>query len=316
MGSLFSSSYDIDSYSLSAHIPLVGVFRFFILFATMIFIDVDVGYMPVIALICIYIATWSHFAAICAYTGLFTQKKWWPFIQVLLPCYGLMNIRGIFGSIVMRILNSKFLPILIIYIVLGIVFTIVIGLGELISKFAPGLPEIIFQWVVGAGILLALVISPFFFIGFVYRITRFTIRKMKDLQTWRRWPKTVRENSVTGTQLIDLFDNYYYIDYRIKTLRYIREKSLLNKNQESEDILLNIILIAETTKSSRRNGHLLTWPREFQPKNRPGDFEINLPDWGNKPWLKDLNPEFLDQAAVLVEKLRTQRQVTIQVVHS
>jgi hypothetical protein len=322
MGSLFSSSYDIDSYLLSVIVPLASTFRFFILFATMIFVDVNARYMIIIVFICVYMATWSHFAAICAYAGLFTQKKYWPFIQVLLPYYALINMRSVFGSIVIRTLNSKLLPILALYIVLSIVLLIALGIGELIRSFAPGFLESIYQWVLGAGILLALLLSPFIFIGFVYQAARSIIRKLKDWQTWRRWSKTVTENSVTGIQLIGLLDSYYYTGYRTKTLQYIREKSLLKNNQESEGILLNIILTAEIMKYSKRNDHSFARTRGFRLKNSLGDdngndniLEINLPDWSKKSWLQELNPDFLDQAAMLVERLRLQRQPAVQVIY-
>ena len=43
-------------------------------------------------------------------------------------------------------------------------------------------------------------------------------------------------------------------------------------------------------------------------------YNINLPDWSEISWLKDSDAGFLDQAAMLVESFRIQRQLPTQVV--
>jgi hypothetical protein len=122
---------------------------------------------------------------------------------------------------------------------------------------------------------------------------------------------------------LELLNNYHYSDYRTKTLQYIREKSLLSKDRESEDILLNIILIAEISRRNKSDGRSLIFPQESRSENGSHNNEENdniyktdLPDWVKNPWIEDLSPEFLDQAAMLVEKLRMQSQDTIKVVSS
>lgn len=274
-------------FSIALMLPVAVSFRAMLLIGCALLATIPNTLWPLYLLIVIYISSWSHFACVAIYMGIFTERIYWPLLPVILPWQALINLPEIIPQAIRRIRHSEIFPLLLA----GPAFVLlcIFPAGLIVESFP--ISEPIFTGLIALGMLFTALLTPFYLLFHLTRWVSKIIVEIKDFSHWTKFTTSL-PNTLSTDTLMQSLANFRQARYKTKVLRLIIDKDLLEKTPQTITVLTELILEIEAHRRKARKDSV---PEKDEKKTSVATVYSGL---------RKVDSEFLDLSTILLESIK------------